>query len=231
MDQSNPDEKPGSLKMPQEEEQRIDYSILNQPEPMGGSGGSTERPKSLPQKSSTPSHLEPPHRPIVPLLLMVFLALIVVAAVLVFFSWKGWIKIGQNFWQKTTPAPTASPTVTTSPSIENSPEIIANVNDQARKSDLENIQQALKRYFVDKGSFPSTNGSLVKTSDSESILAKALVPTYLEKLPDDPLAPKDFYGYKSDGASYELTCILEDTSDPAGFKNGDLYLYKITNTK
>src|SRR3989344_1034620 len=145
-----------------EEEQRIDYSALNQPEPMGGSQRPTSFPGSLPPqpKTTTPmsppsADLEPPHRPIVPFLLMIFLALIVVAAFLVFFSWKGWIKIGQNFWQKT-PAPTASPTLTISPSVstENSPEIIANINDQARKSDLENIQMALKRYFVDKGKYP-----------------------------------------------------------------------------
>ena len=237
-----------SLKMPQGEETKIDYSALNPPEPMGGqskpvSTGAVKSP-SVPPASPPPSgplsppptppptNFEPPHRPIVPFLLMIFLSLIVVMAILVFFSWKGWIKIGQNFWHKSTPTPTASPTssISLTPSNAASPEIIANVNDQIRKKDLENLQDALKLYFVEKGNYPSTDSVLIKTSDSNSVLAQALVLKYLEKLPDDPLAPSDFYGYKSDGTSFELTCVLEDTSDPDGARSGNLYLYKITNT-
>lgn len=242
MDQPNPDED-GSLKMPPAEP-KIDYSSLNQPEPMG-SRSTGPRPQVGQASRSTPAVSAPtsrpapsaptasgpdftPSRPIVPFLLMFFLAIILVAAVLVFFSWKGWIKVGQNFWHKSSPSPTGTPTV--SPSPEASPETVTNVNDQIRKSDLENIQQALKRYLVDKGKYPIT-GTAVKTSDTESVLAKALVPDYLEKLPDDPLAPKYYYAYKSDGDTLELTCILEDTSDPAGTKIGSLYIYKITNTK
>lgn len=245
MDQPNLDED-SSLKMPQDEPDsvQIDYSTLNQPEPMGSrptgprppTGQATRSTPSMSAPTSMPAPSAPtaskgdftPSRPIVPFLLMFFLAIILVAAVLVFFSWKGWIKVGQNFWHKSSPSPTGTPTV--SPSPEASPKTVTNVNDQIRKSDLENIQQALKRYWVDKGKYPVTLAA-VKTSDTESVLAKALIPDYLEKLPDDPLAPKYYYAYKSDGDTFELTCILEDTSDPAGAKVGDYYLYKITNIK
>lgn len=245
MENQEPDKSP--LKMPPGET-RIDYSALNQPEPMRSTSAfnaknanhAHQNRKPTVSAQGTPNFKNP--KPIVPLLLMVFLALAIVVAIFLFFSWKGWLKIAflDKLLGKTSPSPTiVSPALTpsqssqieTSPSLSpaRSPEVTTNINDQTRKTDLETIQKALVNYFANNGSYPKTEGAVVKTSDKESPLAQALVPTYLTVLPDDPLAPQYYYGYQSDGANFELTCILEDTSDPAGTKINNYYLYKLTN--
>jgi hypothetical protein len=257
MENQEPDKSP--LKMPPGET-RIDYSALNQPEPMRSTSTYNAKNAKNAKNASQANHANPAHanrkptvsaqgtpnfknpKPIIPLLLMVFLALVIVAAMIVFFSWKGWLKIAflDKLLGKTSPSPTIvspglspsqSPQIETSPSLSpaRSPEVTTNINDQTRKTDLETIQKALVNYFANNDSYPKTEGAVVKTSDKESPLAQALVPTYLTVLPDDPLVPQYYYGYQSDGANFELTCILEDTSDPAGTKINNYYLYKLTN--
>lgn len=228
-----------------DEKNKIDYSVLNQPEPMGGgqvitsksSYASRQIPASaLPanQQPKSPEIVEEkPYKPYIPILLMVFLALILVGGVLLFFSWKGWIKIGFLGGGKASPAASvsseiSSPTPSPSESVKSSPEPATNINDQTRKSDLEKIQEALKKYFVAKGEYPISVDAM-KTSDAGNILEQALVPTYLEKLPLDPLTPEYYYGYKSDGKSFEITCVLEDKTDPSAIKVGNFYIYKIIN--
>ncbi len=202
----------------------------NQPPPAGPSG-----------RRLQPIEDQEPRNPLVSLILMIFLSLILVLGILVFISWKGWISLGglEKLWgggEKALPTPTAaisvepSLTVSESPTANTSPVVTTNVNDQTRKADLAKIKEALVKYFADNNQFPlATTG--VKTSDPASILALALVPKYLDKLPDDPLAPQYYYSYKSDGQSFELTCVLEDKTDPEGVNVGQFYIYKLTGSK
>lgn len=257
MDDDENLEKP--LKMP--ENTGVDYSNLSAPEPMGGRntqvtgptnfarqpsqpltpgpGASQPPPATPPSERPQPVEDQEPRNPLVSLILMIFLSLILVAGILVFISWKGWISLGglEKLWGggKASPTPTVtisvepSPTVSASPEANTSPIVTTNVNDQARKADLAKIKEALTNYFADNNQFPlATTG--VKTSDQTSVLTQALVPKYLDKLPDDPLAPQYYYGYKSDGQTFELTCALEDKTDPEGVNVGQFYIYKLTGS-
>lgn len=217
---------------------------LTPPEPMGGNATgyqgnvSVSRP-TLPVQPATPpptppaDNLEIPHKSVGPYLLMGFLILILAAGIILFSAWKGWI----SFWgldklfggTGTSPTPVAYTSISPSPTVTTSSEITANVNDQTRKKDLANIKNVLKKYFAQNAQYPQS-ATITKTSDSASVLTQVLVPTYLEKLPDDPNAPQYYYGYKSDGKTFELTCILEDKSDVAGVPVGSLNIYKITES-
>jgi flagellar basal body-associated protein FliL len=242
--------------MPEDEGSRIDYSELSPPEPMGGRGAyrqvspasappaavptpAPETPPNQPpnQPLESPLEEEGPKSPFASIILMFVLIAILILGVLVFISWKGWISLGglEKLWGggKTSPTPTSqvSPTLSpnASPSSETSPLITTNVNDQTRKSDLSSIKTSLELYFADNNKFPESQ-TIIKTSDSSSVLAQSLVPKYLNKLPDDPLAPDFYYGYKSDGKSFELTCVLEDKTDPEGTLTGQYYIYKLTGS-
>lgn len=152
--------------------------------------------------------------------LFVILAILAIAGLFFLASWMGWINIGKLLGTKPSPTATVSPSST--------PVVIVNKNDATRKTDLINLKTALMKYFNAKQSYP-VSISLSKTSDSDTPL-KVLVPDYISSLPLDPLSPNSFYGYKSvDGKSFELTAALEDTTDPSGFNDGDLVLYKVTD--
>ena len=92
-----------------------------------------------------------------------------------------------------------------------------------------NIKSGLKDYYLAKSEYPK-NATMIKTSDKTSVLAQALVPAYLDSLPDDPQAPQFYYGYKSDGQTFEITAVLEDKSDSSGTIIGSYNIYKITNS-
>ena len=189
-------------------------------------------PSSPPPPGPITETMEPAGRPIGSILLMFFIALLLVAGVLAFFSWKGWIKLGglQKYWGgKTTPSPSPTLSLSSSPTSSPTSEVVTNVNDQIRKADLANIKDALEKYFVANDKFPEAS-SAIKTSDSGNILEQALVPKYLDKLPLDPLTPKYYYSYQSDGQTFQLTCVLEDKTDPEGTSVGQYYIYKLTGS-
>lgn len=152
--------------------------------------------------------------------LIIALVVILFLGVLVFASWQGWINLGgiEKLWKKsaTTTTPVPETTVTT------------NVNDKLRKSDLVALKAALKQYYQANQTYPIATTTL-KTSEETSALS-VLVPTYIAKLPVDPLSPTYYYGYKSDGKTFEVTAVLEDKTTAGGVQVGTLYLYKVTDT-
>jgi len=232
-----------SLKMPGEDK-RLDYSQLNEPEPIGGRSayGQQSRPAPMPPNPTgvppatpnQPSGPLPeeggPRSPWATIMLMFILLVILILGVLIFISWKGWISLGgiEKLWGggKTSPSPTISASPIASPSPETSPQITTNINDQTRKSDLSSIKTSLELYYADNNKFPESP-TIIKTSDTGSVLAQALVPKYLNKLPDDPLTPRFYYGYESDGQTFELTCVLEDKTDLEGTLIGQYYIYTL----
>lgn len=153
--------------------------------------------------------------------LIIVLVVILFLGVLVFASWEGWISLGglEKLWKKsatTTTTTTATTTDTT------------NVNDKQRKTDLADLKAALTKYFQAKQAYPIAATSQ-KTSDATSALS-VLVPTYIAKLPADPLSPTYYYSYISDGKTFTLSAVLEDKTDATGVQSGTLYLYKVTDT-
>lgn len=102
--------------------------------------------------------------------------------------------------------------------------------DTQRKADLAKIEGYLNAYKTQNGSYP-ISADVEHLSDANSSVTAALVPTYATTLPTDPSTPNFWYGYKStDGTSFELTAVLEDTSDPDGQKIGNNFVYAIDGT-
>jgi hypothetical protein len=99
--------------------------------------------------------------------------------------------------------------------------------DAKRRQDLSQIKVALELYKIDHDSYPVAS-QIDKTNNKNGVLAKSLAP-YIKKLPVDPKDPEYWYGYLSDGKSYTLWCLLEDTSDTYGTWDGQWYKYIVTN--
>lgn len=53
----------------------------------------------------------------------------------------------------------------------------------------------------------------------------------MAELPKDPQEPTYYYGYRSDGQTYELTSILENGNDPEAISISGFFIYKITSPK
>lgn len=107
--------------------------------------------------------------------------------------------------------------------------------DSRRKADLETITNALNAFYAVNGRFPAAGscaaGTVITTCSVNSTTSNAwipaLVPTYIESLPQDPTnnagapwhATNNNYSYAyggvtANGQEYELTARLENTADP-----------------
>ena len=106
--------------------------------------------------------------------------------------------------------------------------VIANLNsarerarDTQRKSDLRNIQTALRLYYNDSGGYPAGtsvmtacgSGASPTTCTYGSVWDRSGV-TYMNILPKDPLSPAQDYVYTyTDSDNYALRACLENKSD------------------
>ena len=89
-----------------------------------------------------------------------------------------------------------------------------------------NLQKIRTSYLQDNHSSEEFD----QIDRDESVVAQALIPDYLTAMPNDPLTDRNFYGYRSaDGRKYDLTCIIEDQSDPQAKKVGSIYLFYLTS--
>ncbi len=105
--------------------------------------------------------------------------------------------------------------------------LVANYNatrqrarDAQRKSDLRNIQAALRVYYNDKGSFPSSNGGKIAGCGSGSTVCNwgssfsASGVVYMNVLPKDPSSDRSYYyDYDSGTGEYVLYTCLENKAD------------------
>lgn len=96
-----------------------------------------------------------------------------------------------------------------------------NARDAQRLSDLKVIQGALELYFADHRSYPTSGWIRITGFDT---LSGALSPAYISEMKIDPLqvgiqenpcslgTPTSYrYNYYSDGSTYYLTAIMENT--------------------
>lgn len=97
-------------------------------------------------------------------------------------------------------------------------------DDEQRKADLGKIKEALLNYYAGQGQFPIAQSLTLLTTGN--ILETELVPTHLSALPADPSTAKS-YGYKSDGTTFTLTAILDDSSDTEAVVEGNQAVYSI----
>lgn len=113
--------------------------------------------------------------------------------------------------------------------------LVANYNatrerarDAQRKSDLRNIQTALRVYYNDRGSYPlSSSGKLVACGAGgtsvcnwgESFSVGSVV--YMNILPKDPSSDRSYYyNYDSTTGEYTLQACLENAADEKCKKDG-----------
>jgi flagellar basal body-associated protein FliL len=150
------------------------------------------------------------------LVILILVALVVVIGGYILFT---------RFFGKSTTSTLTTATPVSNASSEATATTKATLDNQ-RKSDLHTIQEALINYFAAQSKYPVSE-KLVLLSTSGNILEKELIPTYLNKLPADPVATKS-YGYKSDGKTFTLTAVLDNTSDPDVTLEGGLPLFEVT---
>jgi hypothetical protein len=150
------------------------------------------------------------------LVILILVALVVVIGGYILFT---------RFFGKSTTSTLTTATPVSTVSSEATATTKATLDNQ-RKSDLHTIQEALINYFAAQSKYPVSE-KLVMLNTSGNILEKELIPTYLNKLPADPVATKS-YGYKSDGKTFTLTAVLDNTSDPDVTLEGGLPLFEVT---
>ncbi|MGO9451725.1 MAG: type II secretion system major pseudopilin GspG [Candidatus Binataceae bacterium] len=79
------------------------------------------------------------------------------------------------------------------------------------KADIAEIKQALDRYYLDIGSYPTSDQglqALVTPPTSGQVSTNYMQGGYIEKLPNDPWS--NAYLYQSDGSSYTLKSLGPD---------------------
>lgn len=105
--------------------------------------------------------------------------------------------------------------------------VLANLNaarergrDAVRKSDLRNIQTALRLYYNDIGRYPAGTSTMTACGAGASPTACAygsiwtrLGTTYMGILPDDPLSAQDYKYTYVDDDNYTIMACLENKSD------------------
>lgn len=103
--------------------------------------------------------------------------------------------------------------------------VLANLNsarerarDAGRKSDLRNIQTALRLYYNDTSSYPTSSAGAPVACDGTCSWGQQPWSndgiTYMGTLPGDPLSPTQVYTYTYiDDDNYTLSACLENSSD------------------
>ena len=100
------------------------------------------------------------------------------------------------------------------------------INDEKRKTDLNEIKIALELCYDNDGKYPVSN-ELTKLNEN-SPAREELLKYANETLLEDPKSPEFYYGYKSDGSFYELSAKLENLEDEeCELLNSNLCIYKI----
>jgi general secretion pathway protein G len=108
--------------------------------------------------------------------------------------------------------------------------VLANLNaarqrgrDAQRKSDLRNIQTALRLYYNDYGNYPTNMAGNIAGcgADGTSICIwgdpfESGIQKYMSVLPTDPLPDVDYSYQQIDPDDYTLTACLENASDEKG---------------
>jgi type II secretion system protein G len=106
--------------------------------------------------------------------------------------------------------------------------------DASRKSDMKNIQTALRLYYNDYGGYPGASGGGNILGCGSGTPPVSLCPwgsewsvgdgttVYMSSLPRDPLSPTQTYRYTFvDSDDYTLSACLENRSDTNGVVESD----------
>lgn len=104
--------------------------------------------------------------------------------------------------------------------------VLANLNsarerarDAQRKSDLRNIQTALRLYYNDTGGYPTASGGNIVACSGTCTWGQPWINgtvTYMGTLPKDPLSSQYYIYTYVDSDNYTLEACLENKSDDKG---------------
>ncbi len=103
-------------------------------------------------------------------------------------------------------------------------------NDDMRVSDINILATGLNSYSISHaGVYPSTGDQLTHIFPTSTPCFELIAESFIPTCPTDPAGEPAFYGYRSDGASYELTAKLDDTTCtyPGATLNGSICLYGV----
>lgn len=100
--------------------------------------------------------------------------------------------------------------------------------DGKRIDDISALSGVLEKYAGEHdGRYPVSSG-IEKISDEWSAVYKALVQDIKpERSFSDPIPGKYYYGYRSDGETYDLTAVLENQKDTRCNMEGDLCIHRV----
>jgi len=225
-----PPEGPGDMsEVPPGETPAQDAGVPQEGLPPGEMPQGEVAPQSQPDftqgpEGAAPGQVQPPKpggSKVLPILLIILILIIGGVALAYFMNWIS-LPFLDNLLGREQPTEEIAP-------LEEEAEVSPYPEDDQRKNDLAQIKSALEKYFEDNQKYPVAR-KLENSSESTSVVYKALVPNYLETMPTDPLSPSKYYGYQSaDGTSFELSAVLDNPDDAEGVKRGDLNLYILTN--
>lgn len=96
--------------------------------------------------------------------------------------------------------------------------------DILRQQDLIDLRFSLRAYFAVRGSYPSTDNRPIRLErGADDIFYTAMKDfyggSYYEKI--DPQSPQYYYGYTSDGQSYQLSAYLTSKKKPYYLSSDD----------
>lgn len=97
--------------------------------------------------------------------------------------------------------------------------------DILRQQDLIDLRYSLRVYFAVRGSYPSTDNRPIRLErNAEDVFYTAMKDfyggSYYEKI--DPQSPQYYYGYTSDGHSYQLSAYLTSKKKPFYLTSDDV---------
>jgi hypothetical protein len=140
------------------------------------------------------------------------------------------IGIGGYFIWKDNSKPITNPEQNNSVVAEEDARLRMIDRDIKRIEDLNALVIALVNYAASNNyQYPITNGA-EKISDEENIIFKILKSgKYLDKLYQDPIPDKNYYGYTSDGSRFDLTASLENPNDERCIPTSNLCIYTLTS--
>lgn len=121
----------------------------------------------------------------------------------------------------------------------------AKARDASRKTTLRELQKALESYFNDNNGYPTTGNVWLSSEAGDNVAyggensyVPGLVPTYMARLPRDPLGSnsvycagpppwKRAYLYRSEGVNYKL---LSHCAPEGGFSSSDPFFDSVRPT-
>lgn len=119
--------------------------------------------------------------------------------------------------------------IASSPSVAPTPSAEGIARDTQRLKDLQDLKTALENYKKDVGSYPSVFGT--EQTGASATLINALVPKYITKVPIDPTKITYWYGYTSDGSTFIIRSVAEDTANSAAKRGGTFYYFEVINSE